>query len=148
MSATSSVEFWAMVGTLISAFATVATAIITGLALLVARRTLHSWRCRERLMQLVRVKRAVFVYRQQIENIDPLIPDIDKLEYVRQKLQPALTDIFHEMKLAGIEENKSYEFDIFDEIYHLQLKCSEGEFDFGKLLKTTIALQNAIVVSI
>ncbi|ENU2083024.1 hypothetical protein ACE6ZS_004742, partial [Salmonella enterica] len=60
---------WTALGTWLAAIATVITAVITGLALCVAFKTLHSWKDKEKFMQLVRVKRSFFAYRQKVESM-------------------------------------------------------------------------------
>lgn len=132
----------------ISAIAATATALITGYAVLIARKTLHSWKDKEKFMQLVKVNRAVFAYRQKVESMSLLNHDHDKIrEYVQSVLQPSLSDIFHEMKLAGMEENNSEEFRLFAALFEAQQKHQESHAHFGKLLDSAVALQKAVTVS-
>ncbi|EAM2672891.1 hypothetical protein EWO26_23535, partial [Salmonella enterica] len=66
MSISEKIALWSMIGAWVSALASVVTVIITGFAAIIAFRTLNSWKDKERLMQLVRVKRAIFAYRLKV----------------------------------------------------------------------------------
>lgn len=143
------IAFWVMIGTWVSAISALITVLITGVALYFAYKTLHSWRDKEKLMQMVRVKRAIFSYRQKVESIRFLKFDSQKInENVQNVLQPALSDIFHEMKLAGMEEGNCREFELFDALSAAQSQFEDSHVGWPELLNCTVELQKAIVVSL
>lgn len=148
MNTTELIASWSMWASWISAIATAATVAITGYALVIARRTLYSWKDKEKFAQLVRVKRAVFAYRQKVESMTLLKHDNEKISlYIPNVLQPALTDVFHEMKLAGMDEKENLEFKYFDNLYKAQQKHEESHAHYGELLECAVALQEEIKVS-
>ncbi|MCX9003456.1 hypothetical protein NLN86_17555 [Citrobacter portucalensis] len=75
MKTSDTIALWSALGTWLATIATVITAVITGLALYVAFKTLLSWKDKEKFMQLMRVKRSVFAYRQKIESMPNLMND-------------------------------------------------------------------------
>lgn len=142
------IDVLSMAAAWISAIAASVTVFITGYALVIARRTLHSWKEHEKFMQLVRVKRAVFAYRQNVESMTLLEHDHDKIrEYISNVLQPSLTDIFHEMKLADMNEKESPEFECFNALFEAQQKHQQSHANYRELLNCAVALQEKIEVS-
>ncbi|EEH5429262.1 hypothetical protein GWS32_14630, partial [Salmonella enterica] len=75
MNTSDTIALWTAIGTCLAAIATVITAVITGCALRVAIKTLHSWKDKEKFIQQVRLKRAILEYRQKIESIKNLNND-------------------------------------------------------------------------
>ncbi|EBE6611823.1 hypothetical protein CUK41_08035 [Salmonella enterica] len=148
MHTSDTIALWTALGTWLAAIATVITAVITGLALCVAFKTLHSWKDKEKFMQLVRVKRSVFAYRQKVESMPNMKHDNAKInDYLQNVLQPALTDIFHEMELAGLKGDRCTEAQLFNELFAAQKKYEEDHLDWAYLFKCSIKLQEAIDVS-
>lgn len=132
---------------LFSAVTSFVTAIITFFAVCIAYRTLHSWKDKERFMQLVKLKRAIFSYRQKVEHITAFKHDNHKInEHLISVLHPALSDVYHEMKLAGFKENESEEFRLFDELFIAQQLYKDSQLDYDALLSCTVKLQGAIKV--
>lgn len=132
---------------LVSAIATVVTAVIACRAARIAYKTLHSWKDKEKFMQLVRLKRSIFSYRQRVEHLSVFQHDHDKInDYLLNVLQPSLTDVYHEMKLVGYKEGVSEEFKIFEVLYEAQKEYMESHLDSNKLLDGAVKLQKKIEV--
>ncbi|EPH2695099.1 hypothetical protein WJG45_002392 [Klebsiella aerogenes] len=130
---------------LISAIATVSAAVIACIAAWIGYKTLNSWKDKERFMQLVRLKRSIFTYRQRIEHISVFNHDNHKInEYILNVLQPALTDVYHEMRLAGFEEGESKEYKLFESLFSAQQEYMSSHLDYGSLINSAIELQKAI----
>lgn len=121
---------------------------ITVFAVCIAYRTLHAWKDKEKFAQLVRLKRSIFSYRQKVENLGARSRDNHELnEYIVNVLQPVLSDIYHEMKLSGYDEDSSMEFKLFDEIFSAQGLYMESQLNSNVLLDNAVELQKAIKVS-
>ncbi|MDM3270927.1 hypothetical protein [Citrobacter sp. Ce129] len=147
MSTSDTIALWSAVGTWLAAIATIITAVITGVAVYVAFKTLHSWKDKEKFMQLVRLKRAIFAYRQKIESITTLNHDHQKInEHVINVLQPALSNVYHEMKLAGFKEKECIEFKLFDAVWDSQKKYESSHMNYAELLNSAVELQEIIKI--
>lgn len=148
MSISDTIALWSAVGTWLAAIAAIITAVITGLALYIAFKTLHSWKDKEKFMQLVRLKRAIFAYRQKIESITTLNHDPQKInEHVINVLQPALSNVYHEMKLAGFKETGCTEFELFEAVWGSQKRYESSHANYAELLSSAVELQEAIKIS-
>ncbi|EHJ7977364.1 hypothetical protein QSZ85_000654 [Escherichia coli] len=148
MDISNKISFWSMIGTWVSAFASIITAGITAYAARIAFKTLHSWKEKEKFLQLVRLKRAIFAYRQKVESISSFKHDNKRInDHVLNVLQPALSDIFHEMKLSGFKEKQCSEFDLFDALFEAQKNYEESQINYDDLLICAIDLQKAIEIS-
>lgn len=132
----------------ISLVSSIVTAAITLSAAVIAFKTMNSWKDKEKFMQLVRLKRAIFSYRQKIETITSFNHDSKKInDYILNTLQSALSDVYHEMKLAGFEEGNSMEFKLFSRLWDSQRAYQESQLDYGSLLNSAIELQESIKVN-
>ncbi|EQB8221274.1 hypothetical protein ACYUOO_004432 [Klebsiella aerogenes] len=149
MSISEKIALWSMIGAWVSAFASVVTVIITGFAAIIAFRTLNSWKDKERIMQLVRLKRAIFAYRMKVENISIFNMDGNKLsKYMDEVMQPALGDIFHELELAGFNDVKYNEVKLFNELFTAHNMYKKSHLDWHGLLDRTVELQKSIKVTL
>ena len=132
----------------ISIVSSIVTATIAIVAATIAFKTMHSWKEKEKFTQLVRIKRAIFSYRQKIENITLLNHDNEKIkDHILNVLQPALADVYHEMKLAGYNEKNSLEFKAFGKAWDAQQDYLTTQLDYNSLLNGAVELQEAIKVS-
>lgn len=149
MSISEKIALWSMIGAWVSALASVVTVIITGFAAIIAFRTLNSWKDKERLMQLVRVKRAIFAYRLKVEDILVFRQDNDKTSnYMNEVMQPALADIFHEMELAGLNDGEYTEVQLFNELFVAHNNYKESHLHWQGLLEAAVELQKSIKVTL
>lgn len=134
--------FWSMIAATISAIATAATAVI---ALLASR----AWRKQERLNQLIKLKRAVFEYRVLLETIGSAIKSEDsRNDYIKNKLRPAGGRVLHELMLAGLDDKKSTQSILFNEVFSLQNQFGDGDAKWSQVVDAVIELQNSIVIKI
>lgn len=130
---------------LISTIATVLTTATAWIAAWIGYKTLNSWKDKEKFMQLVRLKRSIFTYRQRIEHIHVFKHDNHKInEYLLNVLQPALTDVYHEMRLAGFEEGDSKEYKLFEKLFEAQQEYMQSHLSYGSLISSAVELQRAI----
>ncbi|WP_312743933.1 hypothetical protein [Cedecea neteri] len=149
MTMSDNIALWSMIGTWVAAISALITALITAAALYFAYKTLHSWKDKEKIMQMVRVKRAIFSYRQRVESIRFFNGDDQKIkEHLQNALQPSLSDIFNEMKLAGMEEGKCPEFELLDALVETQGMYERGQVGWSELFDRVVKLQRAIKVSL
>ncbi|NUH52738.1 hypothetical protein HUK76_03320 [Citrobacter portucalensis] len=134
--------FWSMIAAAVSAIATVATALI---ALLASR----AWRKQERLNQLIRLKRAAFEYRALLETISAeSIEGILLEDFIQKRLTPARANIFHELALAGLEDENTEQGMLFDKLFRFHDHYKYGEVGWGVLLAVAITFQKSIKVKI
>ncbi|EID9932648.1 hypothetical protein LCS18_002616 [Salmonella enterica] len=148
MSISEVIDLWSTVATWISAIAATVTMAITWGALIIARKTLYSWKDKEKFMQLVRLKRAIFSYRQKVESVTTFNHDNKKInDYILNTLQSALSDVYHELKLAGFEESNSTEFQLFNKLWNAQKEYQQSQLNYASLLKGAVELQESIKVS-
>ncbi|MBP1520797.1 hypothetical protein IVU49_12325 [Salmonella enterica subsp. enterica serovar Worthington] len=148
MNTSDTIALWTAIGTCLAVIATVITAVITGCALRVAIKTLHSWKDKEKFIQQVRLKRAILEYRQKIESIKNLNNDHLKInEHVINVLQPALSNVYHEMKLAGFKENECIEFELFNIVWSSQQNYESSHMNYKELLDSAVELQKAIKIN-
>ncbi|TBL40735.1 hypothetical protein EYZ01_05225 [Hafnia alvei] len=112
-----------------------------------ARKALNTWKENEKFTQLVRLKRAIFSYRQKLEKLKPQKKNNKELEeYIENILEPALADIFHEMKLCGYDEGGSEEFQLFNQLFEAQRECEVPQLNYKLLMSCILKLQKSINV--
>lgn len=131
----------------ISLGSSIVTAVITISAAVIAFKTMNSWKDKERFMQLVRLKRTIFSYRQKVESITTFNHDNKKInDHILNTLQPALSDVYHELKLAGFEEINSTEFQLFNKLWNAQKEYQQSQLNYASLLNGAVELQESIKV--
>lgn len=135
-------SFWSMIASSFSAASAIATAII-------AFSASRSWRLQERLSQLVRLKRAAFEYRASLERLNSCHSEgMLRDEFIERVLKPARSNLFHELALAGFDDEKSEQGRLFNELFRLQELYNGNEATFGELFKKSIELQQSIKVKV
>jgi len=144
-----STAWWAMFYTAVAATGSVITALAAIYAACVAKKELSSWKDHEKQLQLVRLKRAVFSYRQAVESIIHLRTNKEKLnEELSIKMQSLLSEIFHELVLAGLDYKGCQQIQFFDALFEEHNLYKEGKASWGMVLKKTVDLQKSIETNI
>lgn len=106
--------YWSMIFTAAVALSSLITVIVAIYAALIARKEVNSWKEQQKLTQLVRLKRAVFSYRQYLEaNISRSLDQKVFNEILRDEMQTYLADIFHEIVLAGLDVKDCEHVELF-----------------------------------
>lgn len=134
--------YWSMIAASVSAVSAFATAVI-------AFSASRSWRQQERLSQIVRLKRAVFEYRASLERVgschnEGMLRD----EFIERVLNPARANIFHELALAGLDDKKFEQGQLYNEVFRLHELYKVNEATFMELFKKVIKLQQSIKVKV
>ncbi len=140
---------WTMYFTALGAIATFAAAIVAVYAAFVAKREISSWKDQEKQLQLVRLKRAIFAYRQKLESFIYDSQDKTKLnERFKDEMQPYLSDIFHELVIAGLDGKGCKQAELFGELFKAHNHHREGEVSWGEVFKKVTELQMSIKVTL
>lgn len=141
--------WWTMFYTAVAASGSVITAFAAIYAACIAKKELSSWRDHEKQLQLVRLKRAVFSYRQAVESIIHPGTEKGKLnEELSSKMQPLLSEIFHELVLAGLDYKGCQQIQLFDALFKEHNLYKGGETSRGMVLKKAVDLQKSIETNI
>ena len=113
--------YWSMIAGSFSAASALATAIIAFLAS-------RTWRKQERLNQLVRLKRAAFEYRTMVEKAGRIKQySLEFIEFINSDLNDARGRVFHELALAGMEDQGCEQGRLYDQLFTLQELYKEKE---------------------
>lgn len=140
-----SATWWAMVFTAVAAISSLVTVLVAIYAAHLAKKELVSWKEQEKQLQLVRLKRAVFAYRQGIEGAIYLLPDRKKLnEEFRSKIQPLLSDIFQELVLAGLDYEDCVQTKLFEELVQSHNRHRTEEVELQVVFSKVMELQKSI----
>ncbi|HHK8149047.1 TPA: hypothetical protein ACQVIB_000275 [Serratia marcescens] len=139
--------FWGMLAAVASALATIITTLVAGIAAWIAYRTMNSWKAQARQLQLVAVKRAIFKYRTEVEYFLQS-KDANNREKFEREMRGPLTDIFHEMILAGYDSNDSPQGDLFDKLFEEHKLYVSNEAKLRDVFDSVIDLQGSIEVSL
>lgn len=140
---------WAMYFTALGAIATLIAAIVAVFAAVVAKSEISSWKDQEKQLQLVRLKRAIFAYRQKLESF--IYDAVDKNnmnERFRDEMQSYLSDIFHELVIAGLDDKDCKQAQLFGELFKAHNQHREGEVNWGDVFKKVTELQVSIRVTL
>jgi hypothetical protein len=144
-----SAAWWTMIFTAIAAFCSLITGLVAIYAAYLARRELSSWREHEKQLQLVRLKRAVFAYRQALESSINLHSDKQKLnEEFRNKMQPLLSDIYHELVLSGLDNEGCVQTKLFNDLAQSHNLHRDGDVNWGLVFRNAVDLQMSIKVDL
>lgn len=140
-----SATWWTMIYTAIAAIGSVATTVVAIYAAYVAKKELSSWKSHEEMLQMVRLKRAVFAYRQALESkIDPHADKKKHSEEFINKMQPLLSDIFHELALAGLDNEGCLQAKLFNDLAQAHNLHIDGEEKWAVVFKKAIELQKSL----
>ncbi|MFI3308922.1 hypothetical protein [Ewingella allii] len=139
--------FWAMVLTGVGSIFSFIALLITGAAGFIAFKTMNSWKEQAKQQQLIRLKRAVFDYRRKIEELIVLSKDEFNLA-VNNELQPLLSNIFHELVLAGLDEEECPQAILFGELCVEHNLHRDQASEWTKVFRAAINLQESIKISL
>ncbi|WP_312463383.1 hypothetical protein [Pantoea endophytica] len=141
--------WWTMIFAAVAAISSLITGIVAFYAARLAKKELFSWKEQEKQLQLVRLKRAVFAYRQGLESRIKIHSDKELInaEFSNQ-MQTLLSDIFHELVLAGMDYEDCLQTKLFEELALAHNLHREGEVNWGDVFKKTIDLQQSIKVKL
>ncbi len=141
--------YWTMILTAAGVVASLFTLAFAIYAAKTARHEISSWREQQKLLQLVRLKRAVFCYRQKLEENIFRAVDVDKFnEILREELQPLLAGIYHEFVLSGLDGKEGEQAQLFRQLmdsHNLQMK---GTANWPDVYDKAAKLQQSIKVKL
>lgn len=140
--------YWTMIGGFATAAFTLITTCVATYAAIIAFKTLHSWKEQEKQKQLVRLKRAVFSYREKIESIYKSSAEDNHKAFFNNDVSQALTEIFHELLLAGFEGTDRVEEALFNELFRVHSLYSQGEVRLQEVFFAVIELQKSVKVEL
>ncbi|EQC4552476.1 hypothetical protein ACY5GL_002857 [Cronobacter malonaticus] len=139
--------YWSMVFTAIGAASSIITVLLAVYAAHVARREISGWKQQQKLLQLVRLKRAVFAYRQKLEANIYRAADNKKInEILRDELQPLLAEIFQELVIAGLDSEECEQTKIFRQLMHAHNLHRDEKADWNEVYECAGKLQQSIKV--
>lgn len=135
-------NFWSMIFAAISAVAAVATALVAFFAS-------RSWRKQERLGQMVRIKRAAFEYRAQIEKIGTMQQyGLPFREFINNELKTSRGNVFHELALAGLDDDGCEQGRLYNQLFSMQELYKEKEASWKVFFEAAVKFQQSIEVKI
>lgn len=141
--------YWTMIFTGAGVAFSIVTVLVAIYGASVARQELSSWKEQQKLLQLVRLKRSVFTYRQKLEaNISRSVNDEKFNEILRDELQPFLADIYHELVVAGLDSEEYEEAIIFRQLMDSHNLHMDGKAKWSDVYDKVAKLQLSIKVSL
>ncbi|WEP51451.1 hypothetical protein NMY27_09800 [Cronobacter dublinensis subsp. beijingensis] len=144
-----SAAWWTMIFTAVASLCSLITGAVAIYAAILAKIELSSWKEHEKQLQLVRLKRSVFAYRQALESKIHLHADKEKInEEFSSKMQPLLSDIYHELVLAGLDYDGCLQTKLFDDLAQAHNLHRYGDVQWGVVFKKAVDLQKSINVNI
>ncbi|ELY2798350.1 hypothetical protein SNN58_004442 [Cronobacter dublinensis] len=140
---------WAMFFTALGALATLAAAGVALYAAKIARKEISNWKEQEKQLQLVRLKRAVFAYRQKLESLIYDVVDSAKInERFKNEMHSYLADIFNELVIAGLSNKDDVQAQLFKELVESHNKHRESAVSWGDVYEKATKLQQSINVTL